>query len=641
MTTPAEKRDIRRFRMISVAPTMWLSRAVVVWYLTRQTFQGVRPGAPLLADHVNASGRVAGRVLTAWVDRNAGAVLGTVEIYPDNIEAAAHVRRLLNAGHRGASIRHDGVVEPNPDRVGPNMVRDWGIAHLAVVGEGADPSAGQLSANDGTVYFDLEIMPNTEGDEMTQPNFDLNAALPLLTDAIAAGVRQGRAATDTDEPAADQMSKMLQIAASQPELYDKAGLSELALDAVMGKLTSADDLRNKLTSIHIIPKPIAAGMSDAEVSEYDLNAIMRGVLTGDLSGASKEVSRSDEIKAKSELKGRLSPDAIAIPLDCLASHSGTTGAGASGSAIQEINAMYYDSGVPDSTNVLPMLTRLPDRPGIAKAVAITAPQPGHVPEPGDSGFSKTGDAVGEGFDMHPHLLVDYMALTRVLEVLEPEFEGSVLTVVLNRFMEQMNRGLVVGDTANSPLENGLYGLADVGSSANLAAALTTANVETALATSVHVAGPDAGRAIITTPENVQTLRSLAQPSAVSALMSPTPAMNGEDRIRDARVWTSDFFPDTKTRRGVVGPFSDILIKEWDQSVFVHQHRYEAGVISWLLRREMYWTILGSASRIILSLAPRLAAHPAAGSAPAGGLPTALRSAGVGPFHREVHDAIDT
>ena len=181
-----------------------------------------------------------------------------------------------------------------------------------------------------------------------------------------------------------------------------------------------------------------------------------------------------------------------------------------------------------------------------------------------------------------------MSLTRVLEVLEPEFEGSVLDVVLARFMEQMNRGIVVGDTTDSPLEDGLYGLADVGSSANLTAAITTAHVEAALSASVHVAGPDAGRAIITTATNVQTMRSLAQPAAVAALLAPTPAANGEDRVRDARVWTCGFFAAAKTRRGVAGPFSDILIKEWDQSVFVHR-RYEAG-INWLAT-EMYYDIL--------------------------------------------------
>ena len=574
--------------MISVAPTIVEPRNRRLAF-DPATFQGARPGAPVLADHVNATNRIAGRILTAAVDRNAGAVLGTIEIFDDSIESAGNVRRLLDAGHRGASIRHDGVVEPSPDRFGPNMVRDWGIAHLAIVGEGADPTAGQMAASDEkTAYFDLEIMPPE--DDMTTPNpFDLATALPALTSAIAEGVRQGNAATDTGGPAAaDQMSAMLQIAASQPELYQPGALQDLALDLAMGKVATPEDFRAKLSSIQIQSRPQAPGVSDAEVSQYDLQAVMAGVLSGDLSGASKEVSRSTEIKAKSEIGGRLSADAIAVPLNQLASHSGTTGDGASATAIQEITAAFYDSGVPDSTNVLPYLTRLPGGPGIAKPVAVTVPQPGHVVEPVDAGYSKTGDASGAGNDMVPHLLVDYLSITRVLDVLEPQYWGSVLEVVLTRFGEQQNRALIVGDTANSPLENGLYGLTGIGSSANLAAAITTAMVESALSASVHVAGPDAGRAIITTETNVQTMRSLAQPAAVSALMSPTPAMNGEDRVRDARVFTCGFFDATKTRRGVAGPFSDILLKEWDDSVYVSR-RYEGG-INWLLC-ELFWDAL--------------------------------------------------
>ena len=58
------KRDIRRFRMISVAPTVVEPRSRRLVF-DPASFQGVRPGAPLLADHVNASGRVAGKVLRA------------------------------------------------------------------------------------------------------------------------------------------------------------------------------------------------------------------------------------------------------------------------------------------------------------------------------------------------------------------------------------------------------------------------------------------------------------------------------------------------------------------------------------------------------------------------------------------------
>ena len=586
MTTPAE-RDIRRFRMISVAPTVVEPRNRRLAF-DPATFQGVRPGAPALADHVNMSDRVAGRVLSAWVDRNAGAVLGNVEIYPDNIEAAAHVRRLLNAGHRGASIRHDGVVEPSPDRIGPNMVRDWGIAHLAVVGEGADPTAGQLSATDGTVYFDLEILAQ-EGDEMTQPNFDLATVLPQLSAAIAQGVREGNQATDTGGPApADQMTQMLQIALSQPELYARGAVAELALDAAQGLIKTPEDFRAKLATIHINPKPIASGLSDAEVSDYNLGAIMQGVLSGDFSEASKELSRSNEIKRHSEIVGRLSAGTVAIPFNELVSHSGDTGTGAAGTAVREIPGAFYDSGVPDSTDLMPLLTRLPGGPGLVKANAVTVPQPGHVPEPTtDAGYTRTGDASAIGNELAPSLLVDYLNATRLLNTIEPDYWTSVLEIVSRRFDEQQNKALVVGDTSDSPLENGIYGLANIGSSANLSAAITTAIVEAALTASVHVAGPDANRVIVTTPENVATMRTLAQPAAVAALMSPTPAENGQDMVRDARIWTTDFFPAAKTRRGIAGPMADVLLKEWDDALYVSM-RYEAG-IAWLLV-ERFWTL---------------------------------------------------
>ena len=151
---------------------------------------------------------------------------------------------------------------------------------------------------------------------MTQPNpFDLDAALPALTAAIAAGVKQGNAATDTGGPApAEQMSKMLAIAISQPELYAKGAVAELALDAAMGLITSPMDFRAKLESIQIICPSHRVRLSDAEVSHYDLGAIMQGVLSGDFSNASKELSRSNEIRRHSEITGRLSPGTIAIPL---------------------------------------------------------------------------------------------------------------------------------------------------------------------------------------------------------------------------------------------------------------------------------------------------------------------------------------
>ena len=582
--TPADKRDVRRFRMISIAPTVVEPRSRRMIF-DPLTFQGVMPGAPLFADHLNSSDRVAGRVLSASIDRRLGAVLGDVEIYGDDIGAAAHVRRLLNAGHKGSSIRHTGTVTPNLD--GTNSVRDWAIAHLAIVGEGADATAGVLAADNDTAYFELTIMPNTEGDNMTTPNpFDLDAALPALTAAIAQGVRQGNAPTDTGGLApADQMSKMLGIAVSQPEIYPKAAVAELALDAAMGKITSPEDFRAKLTSIQVISRPHGSGLSDPADEPYQLGSIMQGILSGDFSDAQVELARSNDIKKASDLTGRFSAATVAIPRN-LVSHSGDTGTGAVGTAVREVQGQFYDNGTPDSTDLMPLLTRLPGGPGLVKANAITLPQPTHTPEPTtDAGYPKTGDASAAGNELAPSILVDYLNATRLLNTIEPNYWDAVLQIIERRFSEQMNLGLVAGDGVNSPLENGMYGLAGIGSSANLSAALTTTIVEASLSPSVHVAGPDANRAIVTTETNVATMRSLAQPAAVAPLLAQTTNQNGTDQVRDARVFSCGFFPAGKTRRGIAGPWADILLKMWDEALYISM-RYEAG-ISWLLVEQFY------------------------------------------------------
>ena len=82
------------------------------------------------------------------------------------------------------------------------------------------------------------------------------------------------------------------------------------------------------------------------------------------------------------------------------------------------------------------------------------------------------------------------------------------------------------------------------------------------------------------------MRTLAQPAAVCCVDGATTNENGSDQVRDARVFSCGFFPDTKTRRGVAGPYGRRPLKEWDDALYVSM-RYEAG-ISWLLV-ERFWT----------------------------------------------------
>ena len=600
MTTRTEPRDVssRRVLLIRTAPAVVEPEGRGLRF-SGTGFEGLRtPGsAPWFDGHPPpspvggpSSDREIGRLTNAFWEPRAAGVLGTLALFPGGVTSAADRHRgLISSGSDRLSIRYYPIGDNAQVRANDGVVDvlRWGISHVASVGEPADVSAGdELGSADG---YDLEVdihWIDMEGD-MTQPNFDLNSVLPDLTAAIAAGVRQGNAPTDTGAQAPEQMTAMLKIASSQPELYQPGALQELGFDLVLGKFANAEAFRDKLTSIQILHRPIGSGLSDPADAPYNLGAIMQGVLSGDFSDAGVELARSNDIKKASDLSGRLSAATVAIPRN-LVSHSGDSGTGAAGTAIREVQGAFYDVGTPDSTDVVQFLTRLPGGPGLVKANAITLPQPTHTPEPTtDAGYPKTGDASAAGNELAPSILVDYLNATRLLNTIEPDYWDAVLQIVERRFSEQMNRGLVVGDGVNSPLENGMYGLAGVGSSANLSAAITTAIVESALSASVHVAGPDANRAIITTETNVATMRSLAQPAAVSALMAQTTSANGTDQVRDAKVFSCGFFPAGKTRRGVAGPWADVLLKQWDDSLYISR-RDEAG-ISWLLV-EMFWTV---------------------------------------------------
>ena len=94
-----------------------------------------------------------------------------------------------------------------------------------------------------------------------------------------------------EEAAADEanelaMSKMAEIAASQPELYDPAELARLGMDRAQGLIKTPDDYRAKLESIHINPKPIATGLSNE--GDYSLSRAVDAVAHGKFSDAPVE-----------------------------------------------------------------------------------------------------------------------------------------------------------------------------------------------------------------------------------------------------------------------------------------------------------------------------------------------------------------
>jgi len=615
MTTPTEaKRDIRRFRMVSLSPSV-VEPANRRLMFDPATFRGLEPASPLLADHVNATSRVAGRILSAWADRKSNAILGDVEIYPDDIAAAASVRRLLNAGHRGASIRHTGMVERNAD--GTNAVRNWGIAHLAIVGEGADPTAGPIDLADSSedaAYFELAILP--QEDDMPDLTLEhLLAAADRIGDRLAERLAapNGAAAKPDD---AEAIGKMLTIAGQQAELgiYDSAGVATLALDHAQGKIASADDFRAKLESIQINPKPIAPGISDAEETRYDLDRAIQGIADGDLSQCPIEEARSRHL-----LKNATVPHAqnagsagLLIPLEVLRQHRvdvpestmlatrSTTGAATTQTAehgVVEELVEFYRGDIPDPANILPLMTRVPGTAGDPRFVKVTTPTPATVDEPGtidddgapgdlraSVGYAETGDTTTSEVDFAPLLLVCYTAMTRYTNVRVPGLSPVATSILLDKMDEVRNEQIIEAMMAATDTTRNLD---DMTKSAEITAAMTTPEaIRAAVRQSFKYENvPGANRVIVARPQTVDEWLNIAEPAAVGKLIME----DGNGRM------TAGGVPIIKTghgerRQGFCGPMALTRLKEWDDAAYV-SGRYQAGNQYLLVEMFWNWTLL--------------------------------------------------
>ena len=510
MTTPADP-DVRRFRLVRTSPAIIEpdGRRLVFDPLT---FQGATPSAAVLADHLNSVDRVAGRLRRAWTDARSGSVLGTAEIFADTIPAAARVRTLLNSGHRAVSIRYHGERRPGPDHT--TLVTNWTIGHLAVVGEPADEQAGpmdDLAADANTAIFNLEILPQ-EGDMTTlQDIFSPQA----ITDAVEAGVRAAR----IDEPEPHRLQKMLAVVATQPELYNGQALGRLALAVAAGTITDPDALQRGIEDALLPHKPQAAGLADDGVSGADYSQMLCDWWAGkSLRGDAWQ--RTEDILGRSEVSQLAAPGAIPMTLksvaamrDMLVANTGSTSAGDAVDA----SSLFYDATVRDPLNLWDLIEQVPGGSGEVKMVAVTMPTPGWQAEPStDAGYTKSIDPSADENSLSPKILLAYVNVTRLMDVLQPQFWAEVGVIAEIAMMEQINRALI--ETASTDAPTGMYDFTDVGTSANLTAAPTAAVVGSALQASAL--SSYGNRRMVMQHGVWQTLRALARPAGVAPLVDP-------------------------------------------------------------------------------------------------------------------------
>ena len=586
MTTP--KRDVssRRVLLIRTAPAVVEPEARAIRF-SGPGFEGLRTAgsAPWFDGHPPptpvsgpSSDREIGRLTNAFWNQRAGGVLGTLEMFPTGVTSAADRQRgLIPGGSDRLSIRYYPIGENGQVR-GADGVVDvlrWGVSHVASVGEPADVSAGdELGSADG---YDLEVhLIDMEGD-MTQ-NLDLNTALPLIANAVAEGVKLANQPTDTggQEP---MLAKMLEIAVQQKEIYPPAGLGELALDVAQNKITSADDLRSKLESIRIIPKPSAAGLggdggpSGADYSQMLCSWWNGQTLRGD---AWRE---AEDVMGQSKVRQMAAPGAIPLTMQAISaiqnSLVATSAASSAGDAVDTGVQVFYDSVDRDPLNLWDLVDQIPGGAGEVKLTEITMPTPTWLPEPtADAGYARGTDVSADENSLTPKLLISYVTITRVLDVLQPQFWSEIAMIAQAAMLEQINAGLI--ETANSDAPVGMYNFTGVGSSPNLTVAPTAAQVGSVLEASAL--SSYGNRRLVLQHGAWQSLRSQARPAGVAPLVDPAGGRFGS--IDSVGLEVTGLWTDAKPFRGVAGPWQNIAARLWDSSFYLSE-RYEAGV-RWLL-----------------------------------------------------------
>ena len=273
------------------------------------------------------------------------------------------------------------------------------------------------------------------------------------------------------------------------------------------------------------------------------------------------------------------PGAIPMTLQSVAamrdSLVATSAATSAGDAVDTVVNEFYDSVDRDPLDLWNLITQVPGGAGEVKLTAVTLPTPTWQAEPtADTGYTKGTDASADENSLTPKLLISYVNVTRVMDVLQPQFWTEVAMIAENAMMEQVNRALL--ETASSDAPTGMYNFTGVGSSANLSAAPSAAVVGTALEASAL--SSYGNRRMVMQHGVWQTLRALARPAGVAPLVDPAGGRFGS--IDSVPLEVSGLWTDAKLFRGITGPWENIVGRLWDGALYISQ-RYEAGV-RWLL-----------------------------------------------------------
>ena len=440
----------------------------------------------------------------------------------------------------------------------------------------ADKLAERLAEKDADTEETEEDAQDAEGQENAQESAQDAPEKDAVADAQENSVNP-------------RIAEMTRLAAAQEGKYDREKLLDLQIEAVARDL-SATEYQKKLKSIQIQTNPTAP--RDSKEQPYNLTAALQMVMTGAQNLAPYERSVSDEIyRHQTDTLGMSTPNALGIPMaevDRLLTlpYQQATGLGNTPALNSDAQSVFRRVDTPDPLNLLPLVTRFPSGPGGSpRLLSITAPDARSVTEPDNDGFDIGTDISVAEEQVSPKILMHHEALTNLGTRLTPRLLTEATAILLAKLREMQNQLILMGTGTTEP--TGLYNLSGVVSTANLTspAGVTAAVVNDGLARCYNrLDGRDVR--IVVNPDTASQLLSVPNPPGVAAFYDGQ-AIRG---IPVVQTRAMEGAGNDKTARGVIGPFSEVFLKEWDNAVFVSAYQ-QAGVR--YLTMELYWdTIVG-------------------------------------------------
>ena len=254
-------------------------------------------------------------------------------------------------------------------------------------------------------------------------NDDDDDTIELTEDELAAIVKQREEAEkakknsapgdDTDAAAIERMALIAQNQAR----FNKEQVLQMQMSAEQEGWNRKQFIE-KLESVAIHPNPFAPNSFDEK--EYDVGIALTEMMRGRVKDSSYEHSISDEILNKTTLPV-YGANVLAIPWNQIITmntkYGGTAGTDSAGTGVVEELLPIIRKDVPDPLDIVPLVTRVASTPGETNLVYITVPRPGMVAEPGDAGYTKTGDSFTSKVPMTPKLQVSFVKISRWLALL--------------------------------------------------------------------------------------------------------------------------------------------------------------------------------------------------------------------------------